>query len=87
MHVKQILYDERVVNSVEGLAEINAWSKNSMRLPEVKSGVDKVQEFNEVVSYGKTFQATLAWVKKRFYQRKEPSANKRFIHFVKKRVF
>ena len=87
MHIIQILYDKRVVNSVEGLAEINACSKNSMRLPEVKSGVDKVQEFDEVVSYGKTFQATLAWVKKRFYERKEPSTNKRFIHFAKKGSF
>ena len=43
MHVKQILYDERVVNSVEGLAEIHTSSKNSMRLPEVKDGVEKVQ--------------------------------------------
>ena len=53
-----------------------------MRLPEVKDGVDKMQEFDEVMGYGKTFQATLAWIKKRFYDGEEPSTNKRFIHFA-----
>ena len=85
MHIKKILNDERMINSVEGLAEIHTGSKNSMRLPEVKDGVDKVREFDEVMCYGKAFQATLARVKKRFYQRKEPSTNKRFIHFAKKK--
>ena len=51
VHVVQVLYDETVVNTVECLAKINASSKHSMRLSLIPCGVDKVEEFDQIMCY------------------------------------
>ena len=63
MHIIQVLYDQTVVNSIERFTEIYAGSQDSMGLPEIKGGMDKVEKLDQVVSNGEAFQSTLARVK------------------------
>ena len=44
MHIIQVLYDQRVVHPVEGLAEVYTGSQDSMGLPEVQWGMNKVEQ-------------------------------------------
>ena len=63
MHIIQVLYDQTVVNSIERFTEIYTGSQDSMGLPEIKGGMDKVEKLDQVVSNGEAFQSTLARVK------------------------
>ena len=46
MHIIQVLYDQRVVHPVEGLAEVYTGSQDSMGLPEVQCGMNKVEQLD-----------------------------------------
>ena len=45
----QVLYDKEVVNTIEGLGEVNKSKDNSMRIGLVKFVVDEMEEANEIV--------------------------------------
>ena len=46
MHVMKVLDHVHMGDAVEGLAEVNEGVKDSMRLLEVKRGMDEMKEFN-----------------------------------------
>ena len=56
LHIIQILNNKRVVNSVKCLGEIYECHDNSMRFIFVNSGMDEVQESDQVVRDGGSFQ-------------------------------
>ena len=52
VHVIKVLDDMEMGNSVEGLVEVNEDCKDSMRLIEIKGGVNIVQEPDQIMHYG-----------------------------------
>ena len=50
LHIMQVLFDQRVVHPVEGLAEVYKGSQDSMELHEVQCGRNKVEQLNQIVS-------------------------------------
>ena len=42
MHIIQVLYDQRMVQLIKILANVNTGSQYSMRLPQVQCGINKM---------------------------------------------
>ena len=56
-----------MVNSVESFTEVNESCNDSMRVLQVQGFVDKMEEFDEIMSYRQAFHSTLARIQERFY--------------------
>ena len=67
---------------VEGFAEIDEGSKDSIRLLEIKRRMDEVQEFYQIVHNGRALHTILPRIHVRQDDREKPVSNEGFINFA-----